>query len=94
VIGTEVFQFNKEERFGSNQRLDWTIVGRWIEAAHISQGTLMDELKDRTVEDYYYFSCNQNGDDEEHTKREKDKNLEKTKHFFSLLRSQLPFKKK
>jgi LmbE family N-acetylglucosaminyl deacetylase len=53
----ETLKFDRSQKFGYEDRLDYTIIARWVVAAHKSQGTAQ-MLPVESVETFYYFSLN------------------------------------
>ena len=56
--GAPSFVFDRTQKFGYDNRLDYTIIANWVIAEHKSQGTMQLLVGKQTHEDYWYFDLN------------------------------------
>ncbi len=56
--GAPVFEFDRTQKFGQDNRLDYTIISNWVIAEHKSQGTMQLGAGRAFVEQYLYFDLN------------------------------------
>lgn len=56
--GDPVFQFDKTQKFGFNDRLDYKIIVNWLIAEHKSQGTMQLLMNRGDFENYVIFDVN------------------------------------
>jgi LmbE family N-acetylglucosaminyl deacetylase len=52
------FEFDRTQKFGFNNRLDYNIVVNWQIAEHKSQGTMQNNMNGLDVEQYLFFDFN------------------------------------
>lgn len=71
--GAPSFVFDRTQKFGLNNQLDYTIIANWVIAEHRSQGTMQNLIGAQTEEVYHYLDLN--GEDK----------LPRTKAFFERL---------
>ncbi|MEX0769744.1 MAG: PIG-L family deacetylase [Balneolaceae bacterium] len=55
---TEPFTFDRSQRFGFDDRLDYNIISNWVIAEHKSQGTMQMYRNGIQVEAYLYYALN------------------------------------
>lgn len=60
VMEGEVFEFNRDQTFGANDRMNYNIIGNWVIAEHKSQGTmqLLMQSEKGIIEQYWYVALN------------------------------------
>lgn len=75
VMEGEIFEFDRSQTFGVNDRLNYNIISNWVIAEHKSQGTmqLLMQTDKSIIEQYWYNEVN--GKD----------GLEKTAEFFEAV---------
>ncbi|GAB5408398.1 MAG: hypothetical protein BalsKO_07630 [Balneolaceae bacterium] len=75
VMEGEIFEFDRNQPFGFNDRLNYNIISNWVIAEHKSQGTmqLLSQSEKGIIEQYWYVELN--GTDR----------LDKTRQFFEVL---------
>ncbi|HTQ79050.1 MAG TPA: PIG-L family deacetylase [Thermoanaerobaculia bacterium] len=56
--GVEPFEFDRTQKFGYQDRLDYNIPVNWLIAEHKSQGTMQLLMNGLDVEQYWYFDLN------------------------------------
>jgi LmbE family N-acetylglucosaminyl deacetylase len=56
--GRPLVQFDRTQKFGANDRLDFRIVVNWVIAEHKSQGTMQLLMNRGDQECYWYFDAN------------------------------------
>ena len=80
VMEGEVFEFDRNQTFGFNNRMNYNIISNWVAAEHKSQGTmqLLIQSEKGIIEQYWYVEMN--GID----------GLEKTRQFFEVINSVKP----
>ncbi len=80
VMEGEVFEFDRSQTFGANDRLNYNIISNWVIAEHKSQGTmqLLMQSGESVIEQYWYLEIN--GTEE----------LEKTAEFFEAVNAATP----
>lgn len=54
------FTFDRNQRFGHDDRLNYSIIANWVIAEHKSQGTMQLFMNGINVEAYLYYSLNSN----------------------------------
>lgn len=54
----EPFTFDRTQKFGHNNELDYTIIANWVIAEHKSQGTMQQLMNAGLIEQYWYYSMN------------------------------------
>lgn len=69
------FEFDRTQKFGHNDRLDYNIIANWVIAEHKSQGTMQQLMDAGKIEQYWYYALND------------DEGVEKTRDFFKAVRS-------
>ncbi|MDZ7714642.1 MAG: PIG-L family deacetylase [Balneolaceae bacterium] len=52
------FEFDRTQKFGHNDRLDYNIIANWVIAEHKSQGTMQQLMDAGKVEQYWYYELN------------------------------------
>lgn len=67
------FTFDRTQTFGHNGRLDYNIIANWVIAEHKSQGTMQQLMNAGKVEQYWYYSINN------------DSGVKKTRTFFNAV---------
>lgn len=78
VLKVEKFEFDRSQKFGVNDRLDYNMIGNWVIAEHKSQGTMQNLVYTKTIEQYWYLELNG------------EENLNKVKDFFSRINEVQP----
>tara|TARA_R100000908_G_scaffold65369_1_gene55111 strand:+ start:185546 stop:186469 length:924 start_codon:yes stop_codon:yes gene_type:complete len=60
VMEGEVFEFDRSQTFGVNDRLNYNIISNWVIAEHKSQGTmqLLMQTGESVIEQYWYNEIN------------------------------------
>lgn len=60
VMEDQVFEFDRSQTFGANDRLNYNIISNWVIAEHKSQGTmqLLMQTGDKVVEQYWFNEIN------------------------------------
>ena len=58
VTGGPLARFDRTQKFGFNDRLDFRIVANWVIAEHKSQGTMQLLMNEGDQECYWYFDVN------------------------------------
>lgn len=53
-----VFKFDRTQKFGFRDRLDYKIIVNWLIAEHKSQGTMQLEMDQGDIESFWYFDVN------------------------------------
>jgi LmbE family N-acetylglucosaminyl deacetylase len=56
--GAPVFEFDRTQKFGYNNRLDYNIVVNWQIAEHKTQGVMQFNMNGLDVEQYFYLDFN------------------------------------
>ena len=54
------FEFDRTQKFGHKNRLDYNIIANWVIAEHKSQGTMQLLMNGGKVEQYWYYDLNDN----------------------------------
>ena len=57
-VTDQVFQFDRTQNFGFNDRLNYKIVVNWLIAEHKSQGTMQLLMNKGDIENYVLFDVN------------------------------------
>lgn len=57
-VSDPVFQFDRTQKFGFNDRLDYKIIVNWLIAEHKSQGTMQLLMNRGDIENYVIFDMN------------------------------------
>lgn len=80
VMKGEVFEFDRSQTFGVNDRLNYNIITNWVIAEHKSQGTmqLLMQSSESMIEQYWYNEINGM------------ENLDKTTQFFKAVNAARP----
>ena len=80
VMDGEVFEFDRNQTFGFNDRMNYNIISNWVVAEHKSQGTMQLIMQNSTgtIEQYWYVEMN--GTD----------GLTKTRQFFETINKVQP----
>jgi len=80
VMDGEIFEFNRNQTFGFNNRMNYNIISNWVAAEHKSQGTMQLLMQNSTgiIEQYWYVEMN--GIDR----------LSKTRQFFETINAVQP----
>ncbi|MDR9415448.1 MAG: PIG-L family deacetylase [Gracilimonas sp.] len=80
VIEGKIFEFDRSQTFGANNRLNYNIISNWVIAEHKSQGTmqLLMQTSDQIIEQYWYNEING------------ERGLEKTAEFFIAVNKAQP----
>lgn len=60
VMEGQIFEFNRNQTFGVNDRMNYNIIGNWVVAEHKSQGTmqLLMQSDKGIIEQYWYAALN------------------------------------
>ena len=60
IMKDVMFEFDRNQKFGFNDQLDYNMVANWVVAEHKSQGTMQKAMNhpEGTVEQYYYVELN------------------------------------
>ena len=60
VMPGQVFEFDRNQTFGANDRMNYNIIGNWVIAEHKSQGTmqLLMQTDKGVIEQYWYVALN------------------------------------
>jgi len=56
--GVKPLEFDRTQRFGFDDRLNYKIIGNWVIAEHKSQGTMQMYMSRGDVEQYWYLEMN------------------------------------
>ncbi|MFN1834361.1 PIG-L family deacetylase [Balneola sp. MJW-20] len=67
------FEFDRNQTFGFDDRLNYNIIANWVIAEHKSQGTMQLLMSTGVIEQYWYVDIN------------KDQDIEKTRRFFNAI---------
>ncbi len=59
--GRPLVRFDRTQKFGLNDRLDYKIIANWVIAEHKSQGTMQLLMNRGDVECFWYFDANDPG---------------------------------
>lgn len=80
VMKGEIFEFDRSQKFGVNDRLNYNIITNWVIAEHKSQGTmqLLMQTSEAMIEQYWYNEINGK------------ENLDKTAAFFEAVNKAQP----
>lgn len=80
VMEGKVFEFNRNQTFGANNRLNYNIIANWVIAEHKSQGTMQLLMQSSTgiIEQYRYNEING------------EEGLQKTSEFFEAINAVEP----
>ncbi len=78
VLPNVIFEFDRNQKFGFDDRLDYNIITNWVIAEHKSQGTMQLLMQGGRVEQYWYAEIN--GTD----------GLDKTRQFFEVINAAQP----
>jgi len=80
VMEGQVFEFDRNQTFGFNDRMNYNIISNWVAAEHKSQGTMQLLMQNSTgiIEQYWYVEMN--GTD----------GLDKTRQFFETINAVQP----
>ena len=62
--GRPLVEFDRNQKFGFNDRLDFQIIGNWVIAEHKSQGAMQLNMNRFDSECYWYFDVNRDDDRE------------------------------
>lgn len=73
VIPDVTFEFNRNQTFGFDERLNYNIITNWVIAEHKSQGTMQLLMTTGAIEQYWYPEINGK------------ENIEKTRTFFNAI---------
>lgn len=75
-----IFEFDRNQSFGANGRLNYNIIANWVIAEHKSQGTMQLMMQNATgiIEQYWYAEING------------DSGLRKTTEFFEAVNAAQP----
>lgn len=56
------FTFDRSQKFGHNNELDYNIIANWVIAEHKSQGTMQQFMgAENAIEQYWYYDLNPDG---------------------------------
>ncbi len=57
------FEFDRNQTFGANERLNYTLIAHWVIAEHKSQGTMQMRMQNSVgnIEKYWYLEINGEG---------------------------------
>jgi len=58
------FVFDRTQKFGYNNRLDYNIITNWVIAEHKSQGTMQQVMNLTEAEEYWLYEMNPEGSEE------------------------------
>lgn len=60
VMQDRIYEFNRNQTFGANDRMNYNIIGNWVVAEHKSQGTmqLLMQSDKGLIEQYWYVALN------------------------------------
>ncbi len=72
------FEFDRNQKFGFNDRLDYNIIANWVIAEHKSQGTMQLLMRNGVIEQYWFAEINS------------DDQLQKTRKFFEVINTIQP----
>ena len=74
------FEFDRNQTFGHNDRLNYTLIAHWVIAEHKSQGTMQMRMQSSIghIEQFWYLEINGK------------ENLKKTKSYFEAVNSVQP----
>lgn len=72
------FEFDRNQKFGFNDRLDYNIIANWVIAEHKSQGTMQLLMQNGVIEQYWFSELNS------------DTDLKKTERFFEVINAVEP----
>jgi LmbE family N-acetylglucosaminyl deacetylase len=80
VMPGKTFEFNRNQTFGANDRMNYNIIGNWVIAEHKSQGTmqLLMQSDKGIIEQYWYVALNG------------EEGLEKTAKYFEAVNAVEP----
>lgn len=80
VMEGAIFEFDRNQTFGFNDRMNYNIISNWVAAEHKSQGTMQLLVQNATgiIEQYWYVEMN--GTD----------GLEKTRQYFRVVNAVQP----
>jgi N-acetylglucosamine malate deacetylase 2 len=56
--GAPTFSFDRTQKFGFRDRLDYNIIANWLVAEHKSQGTVQLLMNSADIETFWYFDAN------------------------------------
>ncbi|HSM16714.1 MAG TPA: hypothetical protein VK845_06925, partial [Gemmatimonadales bacterium] len=56
--GAPLARFDRTQKFGLNDRLDYKIIANWVIAEHKSQGTMQLLMNRGDIECFWYFDVN------------------------------------
>lgn len=73
-----LFEFDRNQKFGFDDRLDYNIIANWVIAEHKSQGTMQLLMRNGAIEQYWFAELNSDND------------LEKTRKFFKVINTIQP----
>ncbi len=73
-----LFEFDRNQKFGFNNRLDYNIIANWVIAEHKSQGTMQLLMRNGVIEQYWFAELNSDDD------------LDKTRKFFEVINTIQP----
>ncbi|MEO9887625.1 MAG: PIG-L family deacetylase [Balneola sp.] len=72
------FEFDRNQKFGFDDRLDYNIIANWVIAEHKSQGTMQLLMRNGVIEQYWFAELN------------KESDLEKAQKFFKVINAIQP----
>ena len=72
------FEFDRNQKFGFDNRLDYNIIANWVIAEHKSQGTMQLLMRNGVIEQYWFAELNSDDD------------LDKTRKFFEIINAVQP----
>lgn len=58
VMPGVIFEFDRNQTFGANDRLNYNIIANWVIAEHKSQGTMQLLAGNSIIEQYWYLEVN------------------------------------
>lgn len=58
VMEDVIFEFDRSQTFGFNDRLNYNIIANWVIAEHKSQGTMQLLMGNNMIEKYWYVELN------------------------------------
>ena len=58
------FTFDRTQKFGHDNRLDYNIIANWVIAEHKSQGTMQQLMGEGMIEQYWFYAINPSSKEE------------------------------
>ncbi len=80
VMDGVTFEFDRNQKFGVNYRLNYTLIAHWVIAEHKSQGTMQMRMQNSigNIEQFWYLEING------------EENLRKTSNYFEAVNAAQP----